>query len=201
LHEFQHPKEVGDAATERLLGDLELFGLPDLLQQFSRSRSSGTLIIKDQKAEPLGTLSLRQGRMQSCQVGVLENKEAVYQLLERPVPGTFVFVGHRPDSDLQNGSEEPATSDLMPLILEGMNRHDQLQRACALVPDGASLTPSGPEPVPHPGEDDPLIFHRVWERVSAGVKPEDCEAAFPAHIYQIRLLLARWVEEAALAIR
>ena len=74
-----------------------------------------------------------------------------------------------------------------------------MQRARALVPDGCRLRPTGPEPRPRADEEDPALFHRVWSRASSGASPDECEADSPADAFQIRVLLARWVEDAVLA--
>ena len=186
------------APAEKLLGDLELLSLPDLLQQLARSRLTGTLALKDQRGESVGTVSLVSGLLTDCRTGLLEGRAAVYQLLVKPVPGTFVFTRRKyPGAGAQ--PDEPSGQELAPLIQEGTRRHDQLQRARALVPDGCRLRPTGPEPRPRPDEEDPALFHRVWSRASSGASPDECEADSPADAFQIRVLLARWVEDAVLA--
>jgi hypothetical protein len=94
--------------------------------------------------------------------------------------------------------DESSGQDLAPLIQEGIRRHDELQRARALVPDGCRLKPTGAEPRPRPDEEDPALFRRVWSRASSGAGPDECEADSPTDAYQVRLLLARWVEDACL---
>jgi hypothetical protein len=197
LRGFASGNQSTDTPTERLLGDLELLGLPDLLQQLARSRLTGTLTLKDQQGETVGTVSLRSGFLMNCRTGLLEGRAAVYQLLVKPIPGTFVFMLRK----CLGAAELPGESsgqDLTPLIQEGMRRHDELQQARALVPDGCRFKPTGHEPRPRPDEEDPALFRRVWNRASSGASPDECEADSPADAYRIRLLLARWVEDASL---
>jgi hypothetical protein len=197
LKGFAAGTRTNEAPTEKLLGDLELLSLPDLLQQLARSRLTGMLALKDQRGEAVGTVTLQRGLLIDCRTGLLEGRAAVYQLLVKPIPGTFVFM--RRKNPGAGEPDEPPGQELAPLIQEGTRRHDELQRARALVPDGCRLKPTGTEPRPRPDEEDPALFRRVWNRASSGASPDDCEADSPADAYQTRLLLARWVEEAHLA--
>ncbi len=186
-----------EAPAEKLLGDLELLSLPDLLQQLARSRLTGMLTLKDQRGESVGTVSLQRGLLTGCSSGPLEGKAAVYQLLLKPLPGTFVFM-RRKSAGAGELPDEISGQELAPLIQEATKRHDELQRARALVPDGCRLKPTGAEPRPRPDEEDPALFRRIWNRICSGASPDECEADSPADAYQIRLLLARWVEDAVL---
>jgi hypothetical protein len=199
LRSFDSDNKEVEVPAERLLGDLELFGLPDLLQQFARSRLTGTLTLKDRRGETVGTISIRRGQLMDCSTGLLEGRAAVYQLLASPVHGTFVFM-RRKSLGTREEPDEPPGEDVMPLIQEGTRRHDELQRACALVPDGSRFKPTGTEPMPQPDEVDTALFRRIWDRVRAGASAEECEASSPADAYRIRLLLARWVEDAILVV-
>ncbi len=186
------------AQPERLLGDLELFGLPDLLRQFVRSELTGTLTLKDSHGEVAGVINLRNGQLQDCRAGQLEGEPAVYHLLINPIPGTFVFVGRKHATE-QETSGLVNSQDLTPLIQEGMKRYDDLQRARTLVPDGCHLTAVGPDPRSE-GED-PEFFHMLWRKVKAGATPEECELESPSDAYRVRLILARWVEDSVLALQ
>ncbi len=196
-----HSGQHAVSAADRLFGDLELFGLPELLQQLVRTRLSGSLTLKDENDEVVGCITLDAGRMRSCRAGKREGKAALCSLLVTPIPGTFSFTGRKPQ--VEPGTAEPAAQgeDLLPLIIEGMQRHDELQRARTLVPDGSHLCPTGEDPVPRPDEDDPQLLQRLWKRASGGAPPEECEKDPQADDSQIRLLLARWVEEGNLHIR
>ena len=79
-------------AVASLSGDLEVFGLPSLLQSLADSGISGSLTLREPKGEMFGSLALRSGKLSKCQTGRLSGEEAFYQLLERPRPGSFLFV-------------------------------------------------------------------------------------------------------------
>lgn len=188
-----------EASAERLTGDLELFSLPDLLQQLALFKLTGSLTIKDAGGEPACTVSLVSGRMQNCCAGRLQGVNAVYQLLERPCAGTFAFQGRR----ARPGQEPPPDAGLMDLtsvLFEGMRRYDEFQRASAVVPDSTFLKPTGAKPVPRDDELNVALFEQVWKSVSAGATPEKCEAECMADAYSVRTLLARWVEEDVLTV-
>jgi len=185
----------GPAAS--LQGDLEVFGLPALLQSLGDSSASGTLTLREPRGGPaFATLVLRDGKLEQMRRGKLSGDDAFYQLLERPCPGQFAFVKGAP-------SPAPGATPraILPLTLEAMRRYDELQESAVLVPDTAHLVATGQTPTPHPGEKDGGFLKAVWERASRGGTPEDLEEAVAADSYRIRRLLAHWVEQGALAIR
>ncbi len=193
---FAEAAASAEAAPPSLSGDLELFGLPALLQNLAESRLSGSLTLRDSKGELFGTLSLRGGKLSSCQTGPLLGEEAFYQLVERPVPGNFLFT-RQPES----ASRETASGslrDLVPLCLEGMRRYDEFQQAAALVPEDMKLKPTGAKPTSHPDEHDGILVRNLWTRVSQGATPRECEAEIRADSYRIRRMLAHWAESGAL---
>jgi hypothetical protein len=189
------PAPPPEAAPASLTGDLELFGLPALLQSLSDSRTSGVLTLKSPSGEAFGGIVLRGGRLKSCQTGQLIGEEAFYQLLERPAPGSFQFAKQ----------DTPATEDvsglreILPLSLEGMRRYDEFQQAAALVPDDMTLKSASGKPTPHPDERDGILVKDLWTLVSRGAKPSECEGQLKADAYRIRRLLAHWVDTGALA--
>ncbi len=197
LDEFGPPSTRPGVPTERLVGDLGLFGLPDLLQQLSLQRLTGTLTLRDREAQTIGTICLLGGRMRSCLMGRLEGIEALYQFFENPVAGSFVFQGQRH----QKVSDAPQTWDVMSLIFEGARRYDELQRARSVVPDSSFLAPTGNGSVPQPKGEGAMFNTRLWNRVSAGATVEQCEDDCQTDAYSVRMLLARWVEENILCVR
>jgi hypothetical protein len=179
-----------------LQGDLEVFGLPALLQTLGDSSASGSLTLRKPKSgEVFATIRLREGKLQEIELGRLRGETAFYQILERPIPGQFAFVKGEPPP-----SGEPLREPL-PLIFEAMRRYDELQEAVALVPDEARLARSDTKPTPHPDEKDGSFLQSLWERVSHGGTPLDCEGAVEADSYRVRRSLAHWVEEGALKIQ
>ncbi|MCA1610911.1 MAG: DUF4388 domain-containing protein [Acidobacteria bacterium] len=184
-------------AAATLSGDLDIFGLPALLQSLAESRVSGSLNVKNRKGEIFATILLKAGRLQACRTGLLSGDEAFYQLLERPLPGTFMFSRSADSSADDSGAA--GLRQILPLSLEGMRRYDEFQQAAALVPDEVELKTTDVKPTPHPDERDGILFRDLWTRVSQGATPRECETSVAADSYRIRRLLAHWVAAGALA--
>lgn len=178
-----------------LSGDLDIFGLPALLQSLAESRLTGTVMIKDPKGAPFGTIVLSSGKLRACRTGLLSGEEAFYQLLERPSQGTFSF-SRTPEKP---GEETGPLKDILPLSLEGMRRYDEFQQAASLVPDDVALKATDVKPTPFPDERDGILLRDLWTKVAAGATPKECEAVVRADSYRIRRLLAHWVAAGALA--
>lgn len=193
------PKSGTAATGDALTGDLELFGLPGLLQSLQGSESSGELTLVDRKQEAMGTIGLAQGRITKCTAGKLSGEAAAYLLFERPVPGTFSF---RATSAAQapRSKDHPAL-DPMQIILEGARRHDEYQRARAIAPDGLRLEPVGVPAVRPEDEDSAELAAKVWERASKGVTPDGCEHEIEIDPFRVRRLYAFWIEQGALRAR
>ena len=187
------PPEPPHAA--RLSGDLELFGLPTLLQNLSQSGTTGVLTITDALGEVLATIVLEGGKFHECAAGHLRGETALFQLIERPSPASFEFV-NRPSSGTSSGAVEPR--DLIPLFFEGTRRYDELQQACTLVPDYACLRPTAMKPTRPPDEDDAALVRTVWQHASSGVAALQCENDLAVDSYRVRRMLAHWVEEGSL---
>jgi hypothetical protein len=183
------------AEAPGLSGDLDLFGLPGLLQTLAQSQLTGvlTLMNADKRAE--STLIIQDGRFREARYGNLRGVDAVYQLFERPFPGTFAFVTRTSVDDLAGGA--PA-EDVVGLLLEGVRRHDEFKQAAVLVPDGMKLKPTGVPSTPLPDED-PDFARLVWTQVEKGATPLACQEAIATDGYRTRRLLAHWLEEGALA--
>jgi hypothetical protein len=186
---------AGPAAS--LQGDLEVFGLPGLLQSLADSQASGTLTLREPKGGAVfATLALREGKLVSMQTGRLSGDEAFYQLLERPSPGQFAFVKGAPAV-----KADATPREILPLTLEAMRRYDEFQEAAALVPDAMVLERTAIKPTPPAGEKDGSFLQSVWERMSQGGTPLQVEEAVASDSYRIRRALAHWVEEGALKAR
>lgn len=186
-----------DEPAASLQGDLEVFGLPALLQSLGDSSASGMLTLRGLKGgEVFATLSLREGKLEEIHRGKLRGEEAFYQLLERPTPGQFAFVKGAPPP--RPGA---AALQILPLTLEAMRRYDEFQEAATLVPDTVHLEATSTRPTPHPAEKDGAFLQALWARASQGGTPLDCEDAVASDSYRIRRLLAHWVEQGALKIR
>ena len=204
---FDKPKAEAPAASEAaaaaapapaasLQGDLEVFGLPALVQSLAESAASGSLTLRGPKGgEVFATLTMREGKLTDMQRGHLRGEDAFYQLLERPLPGQFAFVKGAP---ADKPGEKPR--EILPLTLEAMRRYDEFQEAAILVPDTVVLVRTEVAATPHPTEKDGSFLQALWERASQGGTPLDCEAAVASDSYRIRRALAHWVESGALKI-
>lgn len=181
-------------ATASLMGDLDLFGLPALLQSLSDSSLSGTLVLKKHTGEIFGTIEILKGSLASCNTGAITGESAFYQLFEQPVPGTFVFTRGSDKSDWP----ESELKSFLPLSLEGMRRYDELQQARALLPDDVRLTPKASQPAPLPDEKDGLLFRNLWNAVQNFATPLECESVIPVDSYRIRRLLVHWLQSGVL---
>ena len=179
-----------------LAGDLEAFGLPELLQTLMQTSSSGRLVLRDRAGGVAGEVLLREGAVREARVRGLPMPDAFYELLESPQPGTFEFV-RQPASAVPAGT----THDIMGLLMEGMRRYDELQRARALAPDHGYLRPTGARPTAPPEESDGVFIRELWTRVKAGATPRQCEDALATDSYRIRALLAHWLTSGAVEIR
>ncbi len=185
------------APAASLQGDLEVFGLPALLQSLADSSASGSLTLRGPGGgEVFASLTMRGGKLTDMQHGHLRGEDAFYQLLERPLPGQFAFMkGMTPEKP----GEKPR--EILPLTLEAMRRYDEFQEAAALVPDTVFLERTSVAATPFPGEKDGSLLQALWERASQGATPLDCEAVVASDSYRIRRALAHWVEQGALKIR
>ncbi len=187
--------QIPDAPYDTRSGELELFGLPALMQGLADPPLSGTLTLKDAGGEITSEIVLRGGRMKSCETGPLKGEEAFYQLLERPAPGSYLFTLKG-----EGGGEDPKSfKEILPLCLEGMRRYDEFQVASAVIPDDVRLKATNVRPEHHPDEFDGMFVNGLWKLASGGSAPLECEAALIADAYRIRRQIAYWVESGALA--
>jgi hypothetical protein len=185
------------AAAAALSGDLELFGLPSLLQTLAQSSLTGVLTIMNAQGKSQAVILMDKGQFRGAQFGPIKAARAVYQLFERPFPGTFAFVNRTDIAAL--GPNSPAR-DVVGIILEGVRRHDEFKRAAALIADEAVLAATETASTPLPDED-PALVRAVWEKMTAGSTVQQCEASVPVDSYHVRRLVAHWLEEGALALK
>jgi hypothetical protein len=184
------------APSASLSGDLELFGLPNVLQSLHGVGANGTLTLFDGEENVLSTIRFVQGRVGNSQTGMLRREAAVYQLFEKPSPGTFAF---RNESDVESAEDEGPGFDVMSLIMEGVRRYDEFQRAAALVPDDAVLQSAGSAATPVEDEPNEALIESVWERAVTGVSAAELDQELPVDSYRVRRLLAQWVEAGVLS--
>lgn len=185
------PQAPGRASMS---GDLEVFGLAGLMQTFHQSESSGRLALRDTAGRGYAELTLVRGRLADCRSGQLSGRPAFFQLFQVPVAGTFEFTRQEPV-----GLAAAETQELLGLMMEGMRRYDELQRARALVPDELPLRATGARPTAPPGETDGELVRQIWGLVRGGARAVDCERAAAVDAFRVRTLLSHWLEEGALA--
>ena len=182
---------------EALTGDLELFGLPNLLQTLAGSQSSGELVLFDARQTRQGSIAMARGTITRCDAGRLSGAEAVYFFMEKPFPGTFAFRSAADDG----GTPAASALDPMSLILEGARRHDEYQQAKAFAADGVRFEPAGIPALRPEDETDGDFASNVWDRAAAGTTANDCEREMQTDPFRVRRLYAHWVESRALRPR
>jgi hypothetical protein len=184
------------AAPPSFSGDLDLFGLPNLLQNLSELGKTGTLNLLDEKGRPVASLRLEDGAIRGAQCGARRGKEALYQLIERPFTATFAFVRGR-KAEAGDGDALAVTQ----LLVEGVRRHGELQRALTLVPEDAPLESTGKSPTSVPDEPDYDFVVTLWQKICDGASPREVEQTLAVDSYRVFHCLTHWVEEGALRPR
>ncbi len=174
-------------------GDLALFGLPNLMQSLSDSRVTGLLTLNGAAGQVVGRVRMVDGRILECEAGHLSGESAVYELFERPAPGTFVFHGGEPG---ETDGAEPL--EVLPVMLEALRRHDEFEAAAALVPDESVLQRTDRKPTRPADEQDMDLLNAVWSQMVSGSSARECEAMVAVDAYRVRRLLAHWVEQGSL---
>jgi len=185
-----------EAPSETLSGEVELFGLPNLFQALAESRLTGILTLADRAGEPIGTVSFEGGQIRDCETGALRGKAGFYQLFERPVRGTFNFQSQREAS--REGKPGESLLDVLPMVVEGVRRHDEFREAKILVPGGGRLSATLTQPTQPDTDEEASFVQAVWMKAASGVSPAQLEDALGVDSYRVRHLLAHWVEEGAL---
>ncbi|HSW40772.1 MAG TPA: DUF4388 domain-containing protein [Acidobacteriota bacterium] len=199
LKGFDMSGKMEEAAAHTLAGDLDLFSLPDLLEQLAQLQSTGILTLKDERGYQVGAIRLFAGQINQCDAGRMHGEEAVYQLIEKTLTGTFRFQSKK-DTEPVDTDGHSVFPDLPTLLAEGKRRYDALQRACAIVPDFSLLKRKANERAPHGAGKDIELARQLWEKMAGGASPEMCEADCLADSYRIRTILAGWVESGMVTV-
>jgi hypothetical protein len=182
-------------AAATLTGELEFFGLPSVMQSLAEMRATGMLTLRGKDGAAAAKLVVLDGRFLNAQRAHIRGVDAMYEMLERPITGTFAFVRYPAEAM----KSDIAPREVMGLILEGVRRHDELQRIKAFVPDDfRAAKKDGVKPAPLDEEDDAALVREVWLKASAGTPVAECERALPADSYRVRRLIAHWIEQGAL---
>ncbi|MCU0230842.1 MAG: DUF4388 domain-containing protein [Acidobacteria bacterium] len=193
------PGGAAAAPSSAMSGDIDLFGLPNLMQSLASTGVTGKLALRDRDGNALGALYFERGKIAAAAAGRLRGEAAVYQLIELPAPGRFSFSAQAGDDAA--GAPEPEPLDAIALLMEGVRRHDEFRLARTVVPDDARLEPAGIKPTVPEAETDVAFLKRLWALAVAGESAAACEVAFPCDSYRTRYALAHWVETKALRSR
>ena len=87
------------------------------------------------------------------------------------------------------------------LLVEGVRRHGELQRALTLVPEDSPLEATGKSPSTVPDEPDYDFVVKLWQKVCEGASPREVEETLAVDSYRVYHCLTHWVEEGALRLR
>jgi hypothetical protein len=187
----ESPAVAEDSIT--LSGDLALFGLPNLLQNLADNRLTGVVTLADGAGRPTGAIELANGQLVTAKAGRLEGDVAVYQLLEQPLAGRFRFLSS------EGETPDPVRArSVMSLLMEGMRRYDEFNRARALVADDARFKPSGKKASDVKEDADPKLAKEVWGRAARGMPPAEVEGEIAIDCFRVRRLYEHWVTEGSL---
>jgi hypothetical protein len=193
------PKVVASTTADEavtLSGDLGLFGLPNLLQNLADTGVTGAVKLIDPAGGTIAEIALSEGALISAEYGHLTDDNAVYQLLERPVEGRFQFINL---GDAQAAKPKAESShSVMSLLMDGMRRYDEFQRALALVPDDARFKKVGKKPTDVTEDPDPQLAKTVWNKAIRGVPAAELEKEIDLDAYRVRRLYEHWVAEGSL---
>ena len=183
-----------DKKKASLTGDLQFFGLPTLMQSLAEQQASGIVTLAAKNGQTAGKMLFIEGKFAEAQAAHLRGNEALYQLLEKPIVGTFSFVP-QPPSALPTKS---TPVQVMGLLLEGIRRHDELKQVSMFVPDDLVVKATGVKPTPDGEDIDPAIMRDVWVKATGGTKVSEWEPQVAADSYRIRRLVAHWLDAGAL---
>lgn len=190
-------EESGEVTS--LSGDLALFGLPNLMQNLADSRIEGVLTVLDESGSSKAKVSLADGMMIDAATGDLDGETAIYQLLERPITGRFIFVNQ--PVPVETGDAGPTGTPVMSLLMEGMRRYDEFNRAAAIVAEDGRFQATGQQPTGLADEHDPGFVNGIWVQATKGVPPAEIESAAKVDGYRILRLFEHWINEGALVPR
>jgi hypothetical protein len=187
-----------EAPSAALTGDLGLFGLPSLLQNLSDSQLSGVLTVLGEDGQSAASVTLVSGLMKEADAGNLRGELAIYQLLEKPARGRFVFV--KQETDGAPDPTMPGAKPVAPILFEGIRRYDEFMRAATLAPDGSRFRSTGQRPTNVEDEPNTDLVKSVWKRMLEGATPEVVEEELPVDSYRVRRLFEHWLSEGSIEL-
>jgi hypothetical protein len=177
-------------------GELDTYGLPALLHRLAEARATGSLsLLPREGGGAPASISFSNGRPVGARWVHREGAEAVYQLFERPFPGTYAFDASAPVS-----AAVSPLPDLAALLKEGVRRARELQRTSAVVPEELPLEATGAAPGTVVDEPEYDLIVALWSKACTRVPVRQMEVELAADAYRIHRPLAQWLEEGALRI-
>jgi predicted Ser/Thr protein kinase len=177
-------------------GDLETYGLPALLHRLAEARVTGILNILPREGSGLpATVSFAEGAVIGAQWAHRQGQDAMYQLFERPVAGTYAF-----DTTAAPAAAAPPLPDVPSLIREGVRRAREVQRTSAIVPDETPLEATGSAPGTVADEPEYELVVALWQKACAGEPAGRIEAELGADAFRILRALSQWLDEGALRV-
>jgi hypothetical protein len=165
------------------------------MQNLADSRVQGILTVLDDSGNSTASITLSDGMMIDASSGILKADTAVYQLLERPILGRFIFVNQPVELPQTDGAPGIA---VMSLLMEGMRRYDEFNRAAAVIPDEGQFAATGKQPTGLPDENDANFVNGIWVQATRGVTPIAIEKESGVDGYRVFRLFEHWVNEGAL---
>ena len=180
-------------AAAGLSGELERFALPALLNRLAQARSTGMLNLLPVGGVLPAAIGLVQGRPVSARWGARSGFDALYQLFERPIQGSWAF-----DATALPTPAAGAFGDLAAIVKEGVRRARELQRTSAVVAEDVPLVATGAAPGTVADEADYDLVVTLWQKACAGVPAGRIEAESTADAFRVHRPLAQWLEEGAL---
>jgi hypothetical protein len=193
---LEAPPPAAAAAVAGHSGELDAYGLPALLHRLAQGRATGTLnLLPKEGGGAPATVGFSRGQLVAARWGHREGAAAAYQLFERPFAGRYAF-----DAVAVPPAGGSALPELAVLVVEGVRRARELQRAGAVVPEELPLEATGEAPGAVVDEADYDLIVALWEKACAGVTVRQMEAELAADAFRIHRPLAQWLEEGVLRI-
>ena len=189
---------AAEAPAASLQGDLEVFGLPALLQSLAESSASGTLTLREAKGGAVfASVTLREGKLEEIKRGRLRRRRRLLPALREAHARTVrLRQGRAPGAPGRRPRADPSADP---------RGHAPLRRVPGAGDPRARhvfLVATAQKPTRAPDrEGRQLPAGSLGSASSQGGTPLDFEDAVAADSYRIRRLLAHWVEQGALKTR
>ena len=181
-----------------LAGDLDVFGLPGLVQSLGELRQTGTLTLIDTAGHAAAHLAFENGRIRDASMGELVGETPSISCWSGPFRGASASCP-RPAPGMLGVEDHQEGSEITPLLLEGLRRQDELRRLETLIAADTVLVPTkGGDPTEVPGEADAALVGTLWRTVATGSTAADCEQTVRVDAYRVWAVIGHWIESGVL---